>query len=247
MAEDTRALDTWPTTIKEDEELYVLVDDNYDVQYLMFACPSKGGLLMRDNGTWNPVDTYQFHEDHSGEFSIDEVDTNYVRYYDSFDMKGEKPRYEVDADGNYNYALTAAAQATPPTTCPPATQDIGLNLKNRQNAIETAGYGPLNPAEPNEEFWQEKADRWSVTIEGAKKSLCGNCAVFIITKQMRDCIAGGLEQGGSSEDNAWDAIDAAELGYCEAFDFKCAASRTCDAWVAGGPVQDKVQVDEGAN
>jgi hypothetical protein len=26
------------------------------------------------------------------------------------------------------------------------------------------------------------------------------------------------------------------LGYCEAFDFKCAASRTCDAWVVGGPI-----------
>jgi hypothetical protein len=25
------------------------------------------------------------------------------------------------------------------------------------------------------------------------------------------------------------------LGYCEIFDFKCAASRTCDAWVVGGP------------
>jgi hypothetical protein len=27
----------------------------------------------------------------------------------------------------------------------------------------------------------------------------------------------------------------ADLGYCEIFDFKCAASRTCDAWVVGGP------------
>jgi len=242
MAEDTKALDTWPTEIKEDEDLYVLVDDNYDVQYLMFACPSKGGLLMRDNGTWNKIDTYQFYEDHSGEFTIDEVEVDYVKYYDSFDMRGEKPRYEVDDEGNHNYALTAAA----PAKCPPATQDIALNIKYRQNAIDTAGYGPLNPAEPNEEFWQAKADRWSVTIDDAKKSLCGNCAGFIITKQMRDCIAGGLEQGGSSEQNAWDAIDIAELGYCEAFDFKCAASRTCDAWVAGGPVQDKVQADEGA-
>jgi hypothetical protein len=28
-------------------------------------------------------------------------------------------------------------------------------------------------------------------------------------------------------------IEAGDLGYCEIFDFKCAASRTCDAWVAG--------------
>ena len=36
--------------------------------------------------------------------------------------------------------------------CPPATQSIELNLKNRQKAIEEYGYGPLNPNEPNEKF-----------------------------------------------------------------------------------------------
>ncbi len=29
--------------------------------------------------------------------------------------------------------------------CPPATQDIDLNLENRQEGIEHKGYGPLNP------------------------------------------------------------------------------------------------------
>jgi hypothetical protein len=32
--------------------------------------------------------------------------------------------------------------------CPPATQDISLNLKNRQKAIDEYGYGPLNPNQP---------------------------------------------------------------------------------------------------
>jgi hypothetical protein len=53
---------------------------------------------------------------------------------------------------------------------------------------------------------------------------------------MLNCISTGLQAGDSSSTNAWDAIDAAELGYCEAFDFKCASSRTCDAWVVGGPI-----------
>ena len=35
--------------------------------------------------------------------------------------------------------------------CPPATQNIELNLKNRQKAIDEYHYGPLNPAEPNDE------------------------------------------------------------------------------------------------
>ena len=117
--------------------------------------------------------------------------------------------------------------------CPPATQDIALNLKNRKNAIDTAMYGPLNPAEPNEEYWTAIGAEWSVDVETAKKQRCGNCAVFIQTPEMLSCIETGLTDNADE----FDAIDAAgELGYCEAFDFKCASARTCRAWVAGGPV-----------
>ena len=121
-------------------------------------------------------------------------------------------------------------------SCPPATQDIVLNIENRQNAIDNVGYGPLNPDEPNEDFWQEKADRWNITPVEASKSICGNCVFFVRTPEMLDCISSGIEQGDSGEKNAWDAIDQAELGFCEALDFKCAASRTCNAWAAGGPI-----------
>jgi hypothetical protein len=136
-------------------------------------------------------------------------------------------------------ALTAAAPVEAPDACPTATQDILLNLANRQKAIDGAGYGPLNPAEPNEEFWQAKADRWSLPMAEAKKSLCGNCAAFIVTSKMKQCIADGLQVGDENKDNSWDVVDAGDLGYCEAFDFKCAAGRTCDAWIAGGPVTDE--------
>ena len=37
--------------------------------------------------------------------------------------------------------------------CPAPTQNIELNLQNRQKAINEYGYGPLNPNEPNEKFW----------------------------------------------------------------------------------------------
>ena len=33
--------------------------------------------------------------------------------------------------------------------CPASTQNIELNLQNRQKAINEYGYGPLNPNEPN--------------------------------------------------------------------------------------------------
>jgi hypothetical protein len=115
--------------------------------------------------------------------------------------------------------------------CPPATKDIELNLKNRQECIDIANYGPENPNEPNEDYWKAKADMFEGGIEEAKKALCGNCVFFIQTPQMLDCIAQGI--GG---EDAYDSIEAGDLGYCEAFDFKCAAQRTCDAWVVGGPI-----------
>jgi hypothetical protein len=122
--------------------------------------------------------------------------------------------------------------------CPPATQDIALNLKNRKNAIDTAMYGPLNPDEPNDEYWQALASEWSVDVKTAKQQRCGNCAVFVVTSSMKDCISQGLT--GENQSDEFDAIDeAGELGYCEAFDFKCASARTCRAWVSGGPIDDE--------
>ena len=115
--------------------------------------------------------------------------------------------------------------------CPAATQDVAVNLKNRQECIDVANYGPLNPNEPNEDYWKAKAKMFGGDVESSKKALCGNCAFFVQTKSMLDCIAGGI-----NDTNEWDTIDAGSLGYCEAFDFKCAGARTCDAWVVGGPI-----------
>ena len=39
--------------------------------------------------------------------------------------------------------------------CPVATQDIEVNLKNRQKAIDKAQYGPMNPNEPNSQYWRD--------------------------------------------------------------------------------------------
>jgi hypothetical protein len=125
--------------------------------------------------------------------------------------------------------VTASSEAA----CPPATQDIAINLDNRKKAIDTAMYGPLNPAEPNEEYWTALGQEWNVDVETAKKQRCGNCAVFIQTPEMLSCIEGGLTDNADEFDSI---NEAGDLGYCEIFDFKCASARTCRAWVAGGPV-----------
>lgn len=122
--------------------------------------------------------------------------------------------------------------------CPTATKDVSVNLTNRKKAIAVASYGPLNPDEPNADYWKKMGDEWEVSPEEAKKQLCGNCAVFIVTPRMKACIETGLV--GENNKDEWEAIDAAgELGYCEAFDFKCASKRTCRAWVTGGPIREE--------
>ena len=121
--------------------------------------------------------------------------------------------------------------------CPPATQSIELNLKNRQKAIDEYGYGPLDPNAPNQEFWQKKAQEWRMSDpQDAKSARCGNCAAFDESEQMQACIARGIGAEPGSDPMA--TIDAGTLGYCKFLKFKCAAKRTCDAWVEGGPITE---------
>jgi hypothetical protein len=123
--------------------------------------------------------------------------------------------------------------------CPDATQNVELNLENRQHAIDDYGYGPPNPEEPNDEFWQKKLEIWKEqisTVEEAKKMLCGNCGVFNISKKMKDCIKTGMSGGEETQADDYDMV-VEDLGYCQMLNFKCAASRTCNAWVSGGPIK----------
>ena len=142
--------------------------------------------------------------------------------------------------GNKRPKLTGMAEAA--KKCPPATQDITINLNNRQKAINEYGYGPLNPDLPNTKFWMKKVDEWNLdSMEEAQSSLCGNCAAFDIRQDTLDCIAQGIDS--DSPEDAEGVIDAGDLGYCKFLKFKCASRRTCDAWVTGGPLADK-PVDE---
>jgi len=145
--------------------------------------------------------------------------------------EGEQPSI------NSTYPGQAASGSVAPALlalegCPPATQYIKLNIANRQKAIDEAHYGPLNPNEPNEDYWKAKADQFGASVEEAKKALCGNCSFFYRTPEILKCIAEGLGE----EVDPYEAINAGDIGYCEAYDFKCASSRTCDAWVVGGPI-----------
>ena len=163
------------------------------------------------------------------------------KYTTDYDLlPKDHPKYsekmEAQPSVSSTYPGEAASGSIAPQTfqaeCPESTQNIALNIKNRQTAIDQANYGPLNPNEPNEGYWKAKAEQFKGSVEEAKKALCGNCVFFYRTPEILKCIAEGL----GTEVDPYEAINAGEIGYCEAFDFKCAASRTCGAWVVGGPI-----------
>lgn len=125
--------------------------------------------------------------------------------------------------------------------CPIVTKDIKLNLKNRDWAFKNVGYGPVNPDIEDKAFWDKRAKEWATTPDIAKQSRCGNCSAFIQTPEMMECIVKGIQGEESNEETyANEVVASAELGYCELFEFKCAADRTCSAWLVGGPIKTKL-------
>ena len=121
-------------------------------------------------------------------------------------------------------------------SCPKATTDIKENIKNRDWTIKNFGYGPLNPDAPDPGFWEEKAELWDSDINTVKTARCGNCAAFDQTKKIVDCMIKGINETEAAD--PYDVQNLANLGYCQLFKFKCAAARTCDAWLHGGPIVD---------
>ena len=122
---------------------------------------------------------------------------------------------------------------TNPEDCPPATQSLELNTKNRNKAIQAdyIRYGPLNLSDLK--YYEDAAAHWKTTVETAKKSKCSNCVAFDISPRMLDCMPGPVSEPIEDEDGY--------LGYCWMHHFKCHSARTCFTWAAGGPInKDKV-------
>lgn len=112
---------------------------------------------------------------------------------------------------------------------PEAITDLHINIENRQHAIDEYLYGPMNPEEPGD-YWERLGEVWDVPAEEAFTTHCDNCAAFNITPEIRTAIADAIGEGGE------EVVTSADLGYCELFQFKCAAARSCSAWLVGGPI-----------
>ena len=91
-------------------------------------------------------------------------------------------------------------------------------------------YGPANPQRDdqgaNREFWQKYADKFNDTVENVMQMRCGNCSFFDRSPEILKCIEEGIGDEGDPEL----AVDAGELGYCQALDFTCASMRVCIVW-----------------
>ena len=117
--------------------------------------------------------------------------------------------------------------------CPPATQDLELNTKNRDGAIkaEHIQYGPLNVSEPGD-YWLDIAEYWNTTEDAAKQSVCGNCVAFDVSPRMDECMPGPTSDADG------------RLGYCWMHHFKCHSARACRTWAKGGPIEeDNISAD----
>jgi hypothetical protein len=110
------------------------------------------------------------------------------------------------------------------SSCPVATQDLKLNTRNRNRAIDEPWirYGPLNLSD--KAYWVMVAERWNTTPAVAKKSRCRNCVAFDISPRMDTCMPGQVQD------------KEGRLGYCWMHEFKCHSARSCLTWAAGGPI-----------
>lgn len=117
-----------------------------------------------------------------------------------------------------------------PSDCPPATQSLELNTKNRNNAIQAdyIRYGPLNLNDLR--YYDDAAAHWNTDVATAKKSKCSNCVAFDISPRMLDCMPGPVSEPIEDEEGY--------LGYCWMHHFKCHSARSCRTWAKGGPIKE---------
>jgi hypothetical protein len=138
--------------------------------------------------------------------------------------------FEGEGVMHENFLMRNMRETGQPDACPRATKDLELNLQNRQDAIDTKMYGPANPqldqSGRNQLFWQQYADKFKDTIENVMNMRCGNCSFFDRSPNILECI----QEGIGNEADPEMAVEAGELGYCQALDFKCASMRVCVVW-----------------
>tara|TARA_Y100001938_G_scaffold150601_1_gene242354 strand:- start:1985 stop:2560 length:576 start_codon:yes stop_codon:yes gene_type:complete len=136
--------------------------------------------------------------------------------------------------------------------CPPATQDLALNTKNRDSARKKQDYGPMNPLQPSQGYWKLAAKKWAgATPKEAMGQRCGNCVAFDISDRMRkgclpiaqdqtdpmSVIDKQLEGKKGSDIPGFPSSAFVGFGYCWMHHFKCHSARACNTWAGSEPIK----------
>jgi len=127
-------------------------------------------------------------------------------------------------------------------SCPPALADNRINVENHLKSIKEVALGPVDPRQPNEEFWKDKAEKWKITEGDARAKLCLNCVHYVLTRNILDCIANGPAKFFKVSDLPVSPklvdIESKPTAYCTIRHITCSPLRTCDLQEMGGPIDD---------
>ena len=110
-----------------------------------------------------------------------------------------------------------------------------VNIANHLLAMKYEALGPIDPREPNQEYWAAKAEKWQVLEGEARTRLCMNCAHYDNSPEIVEYMQ-----------STWTPIKLQELpidpapvdipgdlsACCTRWTITCTAMRTCDAWEA---------------
>ena len=164
-----------------------------------------------------------------------------------------------------NRALSIINEQVEDLECPVATQDVKVNTKNRNLTRKNHAYGPMNPLQPSDGYWESMAEKWEgATPKEARGMRCGNCVAFDVSKRMQKCMPISGEQVDPEDMSTIDIVNAQLLkepresfpdlpegddfflgfGYCWMHHFKCHSARSCDTYAAGGPIDEDEQSAE---
>lgn len=110
-----------------------------------------------------------------------------------------------------------------------------VNVANHLLAIQYEALGPIDPREPNPEFWAAKVEKWQVLEGEARTRLCMNCAHYDNSPEIVEYMQSTWEPIKLQElpiDPAPVDIPGDLSACCTRWTITCTAMRTCDAWEA---------------
>lgn len=116
------------------------------------------------------------------------------------------------------------------SSCPAVTHNDLLNVQNHLVTIQEANLGPADPTAPENEYWANMAQTWSMSEQEARARQCQNCEYYKNSPKIIDCLnSSGFKASMLPIEPKWADTDPVS-GYCTKFDITCSARRTCSEW-----------------